>query len=190
MTPDIDAICARLEELLAKATPGDLSTAERHIESEYVDCPFCSDGEIEAADYCNIDGIALGVQFYGIGPEFGVHEALWGEAIKAIPILLAAIAEQKAKIADLVEDVNRLDGLATQWSKDAEEAEERALAAGQRADRAVELLRPLATEDAVCCLGIVAATQRGLPCDGCNYPEMQCYKVFRVRAFLEQDGAK
>ena len=67
-----------LEALEAKATPGDLSTAERHISSEWVECPACQgEGEVEASDYCNFDGVALGVQFYGIGKEFGAHEDLW-----------------------------------------------------------------------------------------------------------------
>lgn len=78
-----------LRELLAAATPGNLSTAERHTPSECVECPMCQgDGEIEAADYCNFDGKALGVQFYGIGNEFGAHERLWSATIKALPMLL------------------------------------------------------------------------------------------------------
>ncbi len=83
-----------LRELLAKATVGDLSTAERHTECETVECPACHGvGEVEAADYCNFDGAALGVQFYGIGPEFGAHEKLWRAITAALPVLLDTLAD-------------------------------------------------------------------------------------------------
>lgn len=82
---------AELRAMLAAATPGDLGTAERHTKSETVECPACQgDGELDAADYCNFDGVALGVQFYGIGNEFGAHEKLWTATIKALPMLLDA----------------------------------------------------------------------------------------------------
>ncbi|KMS58788.1 hypothetical protein [Sphingobium cupriresistens] len=80
---------AELRELLAACTKGDLTTAERRIACETVECPACQgDGEVEAADYCNFDSVALGVQFYGIGQEFGVHEKLWTAVVAALPALL------------------------------------------------------------------------------------------------------
>lgn len=89
---DTNALADRLEALAAKATPGNLATAERHTESEFVECPFCQgDGEVEAADYCNFDGKALGVQFYGIGDEFGAHEKLWRKLIDNLPTIIAAL---------------------------------------------------------------------------------------------------
>ena len=88
-----------LADLLAKATPGDLSTAERHTLQEAVECPFCQgQGEVEAADYCNFDGVALGVQFYGIGEQFGAHEALWNASVNFLRDNLPAIIEQRAEI--------------------------------------------------------------------------------------------
>ncbi|WP_394659938.1 hypothetical protein [uncultured Novosphingobium sp.] len=81
----------RLRKLLNDATPGDLSTAQRHTENETVECPLCQEGEVEASDYCNIDGRALGVQFYGIGKEFGAHERLWSETLAALPDLLTTL---------------------------------------------------------------------------------------------------
>src|SRR6478735_11335910 len=96
MTQDL---IARLRELLAAATRGDLSTAERHTASEYVECPLCHEGEIEASDYCNIDAKALGVQFYGIGDEFGAHERLWNETLSALPGLLDLI-ERQARVIE------------------------------------------------------------------------------------------
>lgn len=91
-TPDV---VARLQALSDAATPGDLSTAERHTESEIVECPMCNgDGEVEATDYCNFDGVALGVQFYGIGREFGAHEALWKALRNAVPDIIEALRER------------------------------------------------------------------------------------------------
>lgn len=93
----------RLRELLANATPGDLSTAERHTENETVECPLCHEGEIEASDYCNIDGKALGVQFYGIGKEFGAHERLWSETLAALPdllITLETLTQENARLRE------------------------------------------------------------------------------------------
>jgi len=96
---------AEMRALMEACTKGDLSTAERHIESEYVECPACSgDGEIEASDYCNFDGKALGVQFYGIGPEFGAHEKLWCAVTAALPALLTELEATRAaaeRIAEL-----------------------------------------------------------------------------------------
>lgn len=95
---DID----ELERLLAAATSGDLSTAERHVLSEYVECPMCGgDGEVGATDYCNFDGVALGVQFYGIGHEFGAHEKLWVAARNSLPAILTEIRELRATVATL-----------------------------------------------------------------------------------------
>lgn len=70
-----------LKAVVEKATPQALDTAEvsKHYHSgeRILNCPFC-DGEgsvEEEAYYCNYDGKALGVQFFGIGPEHGAAEA-------------------------------------------------------------------------------------------------------------------
>lgn len=85
----------KLRALYEAATKGDLSTAERHIEHEHIECPVCQgDGEVLATDYCNIDGKALGVQFYGIGNEFGAHEALWAYLVSTVPSILALTEER------------------------------------------------------------------------------------------------
>ena len=95
---DLDEI----ERLLAAATVGDLTTAQYHTLSEYVECPVCDgDGEVRASDYCNFDGVALGVQFYGIGSEFGAHERLWTELKHSAPAMIAAIRELRAENARL-----------------------------------------------------------------------------------------
>lgn len=96
----------RLRKLLADATPGDLATAERHTENETVECPLCHEGEVEASDYCNIDGKALGVQFYGIGKEFGAHERLWSETLAALPNLLTTLenlTQENARLREALE---------------------------------------------------------------------------------------
>lgn len=94
----------KLRELHEAATRGDLTTAERHIKCETVECPACQgDGELDAADYCNFDGVALGVQFYGIGGHFGAHEALWRYFVQSLPAILAMAEERrltKAALAD------------------------------------------------------------------------------------------
>lgn len=85
----------RLEALAEKATKGDLLTAEEHIQHEWQECPFCDgSGEVEASVYVNFDSKALGVQFYGIGQEFGAHEALWRELVNALPTILQALKDK------------------------------------------------------------------------------------------------
>jgi len=34
------------------------------------------------------------VQFYGIGSEFGAHEALWRELVNALPTIISALQEK------------------------------------------------------------------------------------------------
>lgn len=86
----------QLRELAGKATKGDLSTAQRHIAEESVECPFCQgEGEVSATDYCNFDSKALGVQFYGIGNEFGAHEKLWSALTANLETIIAAVELQE-----------------------------------------------------------------------------------------------
>ena len=87
-----------LAAAIADCTAGDLSTAERHVESEWLECPMCDgQGEVEATDYCNFDGVALGVQFYGIGPHFGAHERLWRLFTDNLPTILASLDTEAVK---------------------------------------------------------------------------------------------
>lgn len=77
----------------------------------YYECPVCCGaGEVEAkTDFCNIDGVALGVQFYGIGEHHGAAEAYFRAAKPEIILSLLAerdadkalIAEQAKSIAEL-----------------------------------------------------------------------------------------
>lgn len=115
-----------LERLHEAATKGDLTTAERHTESEWVECPFCQgQGEVEAADYCNFDGVALGVQFYGIGKEFGAHEALWCYLRNAVPDILNLLTERDTLSAEnaRLEEANRtVAAECIKWAREAGEA--------------------------------------------------------------------
>lgn len=68
---DLDA----LERAALAATPQGIDTAQvvHDCEGKTIECPHCQgDGYVELeGDYCNFDGAAIGVQFYGIGNEFG-----------------------------------------------------------------------------------------------------------------------
>jgi hypothetical protein len=74
------------------ATPQDIDSAqevERFPDgSRYCTCPACDgEGHVDLeADFCNYDGHALGVQFYGIGTEHGAAEAYF-RAVKPATIL-------------------------------------------------------------------------------------------------------
>lgn len=71
---DLDAI-----EAAALACPAlNLSSATEPLQAGgQIECPHCGgEGHVELeADYCNFDGHALGVQFYGIGHVHGAAEA-------------------------------------------------------------------------------------------------------------------
>lgn len=98
-----------LTELLAKATPGNLLTAES-VTDEVIECPVCQgEGEVDARDYCNFDHKALGVQFYGIGDEFLAHERLWSAVMNVLPTLLDQHDAAAARIAALEERVAELE---------------------------------------------------------------------------------
>lgn len=79
MTPDqiteARALVERLDALAAKATPMDIGTAEIVQDEGYFECAVCNgNGETWGNGYLNIDGIALNVQFSGIGREFKDNE--------------------------------------------------------------------------------------------------------------------
>lgn len=101
-------LAQELEALIAKATPGDLSTAEVVGGEETVECPLCTGvGEVpQDAHYTNFDAVALGVQFFGIGPHFDAHQALWSWLMKHRETILAAlkdrdvVLEEAAKVAE------------------------------------------------------------------------------------------
>ncbi|MDR5797206.1 hypothetical protein QCE49_27805 [Caballeronia sp. LZ008] len=92
------------------ATPQNIDTAEsvERLEGGYIQCPTChGEGDVEIeADYCNYDNTAIGVQFYGIGPEHGAAEAYFRAASPANVLALIERLERaesallSASIAD------------------------------------------------------------------------------------------
>jgi len=87
----------RLEALARAATPQNLDSAQDATKpTGYIECPeCCGDGTVElTADYCNYDGKAMGVQFYGIGPEHQAAEAFFRAANPAAVLALIALARR------------------------------------------------------------------------------------------------
>lgn len=85
-----------LVDAAKQASSMDFDSAELHTEGGYTDCPYCDGGLIEVeADFCNFDDLPLGVQFYGIGKEFGLAERYYRAATPA-------------RILALVEELSRL----------------------------------------------------------------------------------
>lgn len=70
------------------------SAKDEQPQSGSLECPHCDGtGSVELeADYCNFDGKALGVQFYGIGPEFGAAERFVRAANPAAVLELVRLA--------------------------------------------------------------------------------------------------
>ena len=64
----------KLRELAQKATPQNFETAQIKTGNDAsIECPFCGGEGLIASEggYCNYDGVAIGVEFYGVGTEFG-----------------------------------------------------------------------------------------------------------------------
>lgn len=113
----------KLEALAQRSTKLDLDTAEivRDESGKYSECPMCGgDGTVDAEnEYVNFDGVAIGVQFYGIGKEFGYAEeyfraVLPSEIIKIVHSYRALLGAAKlaliiaeAHIADIQNDETR-----------------------------------------------------------------------------------
>ncbi|UBM23354.1 hypothetical protein K8374_13170 [Pseudomonas sp. p1(2021b)] len=87
---DLDAI----EAAAKAATPQDFVSAQvGGAEEGWMECPECGgEGSVElTADYLNYDGVALGVQFYGIG-EPHVHAEAYYRAAR--PAVVLAMVEE------------------------------------------------------------------------------------------------
>jgi hypothetical protein len=105
---------SELKKLAEAATPQDFDSAEEKVENGYIECPHCGgSGEVELeADYCNYDNVAIGVQFYGIGHEFGAAEAYYRAARPTA--VLALIADRDALAAQRDEGLAREERLRMQ----------------------------------------------------------------------------
>lgn len=90
-----------LRETAEKATALNLDTAQeaRQEDDECIECPTCGgDGYMEVQrDYCNIDGVALGVLFYGIGEHHGLAEEFFRAANPATVLALLDELEAEEK---------------------------------------------------------------------------------------------
>jgi len=88
-----------LEKLAKAATKGDLDTAKDVQRGEETDCPLCGEGTVEMDTFANFDGHCMGVQFFGIGPEFGNYEAYFRAC--SPDTILALIASHRTLVAAL-----------------------------------------------------------------------------------------
>lgn len=102
-----DELLAEIEDAARNATPQHLDSAEEIIKADssaMIECPVCC-GEGYASlenDYCNFDNHAIGVQFYGIGPEFGAAEEYYRRANPAtISALTTELRRLRADNAEL-----------------------------------------------------------------------------------------
>lgn len=101
-----DELIAELEQLAGKVSAMALDSAEEVVtqSGSMIECPVCcGEGYATAEnDYCNFDNHAIGVEFYGIGPEFGLAEAYFRAANPgAILALIAERAELKRELGGL-----------------------------------------------------------------------------------------
>ncbi|KKI36097.1 hypothetical protein VI03_25305 [Burkholderia vietnamiensis] len=81
------------------ATPQDIDTAEetdRYSDGSHVECPACGgEGSVpRESEFCNYDGEALGVQFFGVGNAVGAAEAYFRAASPAKILQLIARLER------------------------------------------------------------------------------------------------
>lgn len=94
-----------LREAAQKATALNLDTAQvKRGNGGYLECPCCEGaGYVEEEnDFCNIDGVALGVQFYGIGEHHGLAESYLRAANPATVLaLLDELEAAEKRIAEL-----------------------------------------------------------------------------------------
>jgi hypothetical protein len=110
VTSITDELLAELEQLAGKVSAMALDSAEEVVtqSGRMIECPVCcGEGYASAEnDYCNFDNHAIGVEFYGIGPEFGLAEAYFRAAS---PATILALLQH---VRELSKDRDRLDWLA------------------------------------------------------------------------------
>ncbi|MNE44301.1 hypothetical protein D3C76_557200 [compost metagenome] len=106
---DLDAI----EAAAKAATPQDFVSAQvGGAEEGWMECPGCGgEGSVElTADYLNYDGVALGVQFYGIGEPHVHAEAHYRAARPAV--VLAMVEEIRSLRQQLERQMDAPQGYA------------------------------------------------------------------------------
>ena len=104
-----------LREAAEKATALNLDTAQvKRGNGGYLECPCCEGtGYVEEEnDFCNIDGVALGVQFYGIGEHHGLAESYLRAVNPATVLaLLDELEAAEKRIAELEAKLDSADKL-------------------------------------------------------------------------------
>ena len=112
---DLDAI----EAAAKAATPQDFVSAQvGGAEEGWMECPGCGgEGSVElTADYLNYDGVALGVQFYGIGEPHVHAEAHYREARPAIVVaMVEEIRNLRRALGGMLFAFD--DGVGEDWSQ-------------------------------------------------------------------------
>lgn len=102
----IRSLIETLERLWKEATPGNLSTAEVKECLDVGNCPLC-DGDGTAPygvdTFTNFDGVAVGVQFFGVGNEHGAHQKLWETYVNNHAQILSAL-----RVAEVVPEIESL----------------------------------------------------------------------------------
>lgn len=104
-----------LERLAKAATPGDLDTVPNPPteygghSTGYFECPACGgEGEVEGETYCNFDGVALGVQFFGIGNGHKNYEAFFRAANPATILALISQAREAERMRGALDSAGRI----------------------------------------------------------------------------------
>jgi hypothetical protein len=108
-----------LKEIEARAkaaTPGDLDTVPSPPteyggceESNYYECPFCcGDGSVDGRTYTNFDRVAMGVQFFGIGDEFGRYESYFRTMS---PSTTLALVEEVRRLREALGRIEEIAGM-------------------------------------------------------------------------------
>ena len=136
-----DELALKLKAAAEKATVLNLDTAQIERGNDgYYECPVCcGEGEVEAkTDFCNIDGVALGVQFYGIGEHHGAAEEYFRAVAPAN--ILALLAERDA-------DKKKLESWRSLAKKNIEEHEKAVIALDATRLRIAELESKLAQNE-------------------------------------------
>jgi hypothetical protein len=112
---DLDAI----EAAAKAATPQDFVSAQvGGAEEGWMECPGCGgEGSVElTADYLNYDGVALGVQFYGIGEPHVHAEAHYREARPAVVVaMVEEIRNLRRALGGMLFAFD--DGVGEDWSQ-------------------------------------------------------------------------
>lgn len=110
---DITELAPAMKAAAEKATALNLDTAQEvRDEDGYLECPVCGgEGSVDAErDYCNIDGVALGIQFYGIGEHHGLAEQYFRIATPANILALVETLEKAQAINAAAEKLVRCKG--------------------------------------------------------------------------------